>query len=142
VRSTSAHALTHSLVSLVSPLTAPSSLSESFDSMTTMILTTIMLLTAIVLVTTIMLLTIIVLVTTIMLLTIIVLVTTIMLLTTIVLVTTIMLAASHTSRWIDMENMMARVEAGVVGLPLEETLAKHGVCTGHTPDSYVVATRM
>lgn len=43
-------------------------------------------------------------------------------------------------RWIDMENMMARVEAGVVGLPLEETLAKHGVCTGHTPDSYEFST--
>ena len=39
-----------------------------------------------------------------------------------------------------MENMMARVEAGVVGLPLEETLAKHGVCTGHTPDSYEFST--
>eukprot|EP00037_Helgoeca_nana_P000215 m.20724 g.20724 ORF g.20724 m.20724 type:complete len:644 (-) comp10276_c0_seq1:201-2132(-) len=42
--------------------------------------------------------------------------------------------------WIDMENMMARIEAGVVGQPLEEKLASYGVCTGHTPDSYEFST--
>mmetsp|Transcript_21955 Transcript_21955/g.57325 ORF Transcript_21955/g.57325 Transcript_21955/m.57325 type:complete len:629 (-) Transcript_21955:93-1979(-) len=42
--------------------------------------------------------------------------------------------------WIDMENMMARIEAGVVGQALEEKLAEYGVCTGHTPDSYEFST--
>eukprot|EP00038_Savillea_parva_P014514 m.11169 g.11169 ORF g.11169 m.11169 type:complete len:635 (-) comp2826_c0_seq1:26-1930(-) len=42
--------------------------------------------------------------------------------------------------WIDMENMMARIECGVVGQALEEKLATYGVCTGHTPDSYEFST--
>ena len=33
--------------------------------------------------------------------------------------------------WIDKENMLARIEAGVVGVALEEKLAEYGVCTGH-----------
>ena len=42
--------------------------------------------------------------------------------------------------WIDMENMMARIEAGVTGLALEKKLAEFGVCTGHCPDSYEFST--
>eukprot|EP00163_Fabomonas_tropica_P007956 TRINITY_DN1758_c0_g1_i2.p1 TRINITY_DN1758_c0_g1~~TRINITY_DN1758_c0_g1_i2.p1 ORF type:complete len:529 (+),score=101.74 TRINITY_DN1758_c0_g1_i2:122-1708(+) len=37
--------------------------------------------------------------------------------------------------WVDSDNMIARVEAGMLGKELEEELAKFGVCTGHEPDS-------
>ena len=42
--------------------------------------------------------------------------------------------------WIDKENMLARFEAGVVGVELERKLAEYGVCTGHQPDSYEFST--
>jgi alkyldihydroxyacetonephosphate synthase len=42
--------------------------------------------------------------------------------------------------WIDKKNMMARIQAGVRGEALEQTLAQYGVCTGHTPDSYEFST--
>lgn len=37
--------------------------------------------------------------------------------------------------WIDEKNMTAHIEAGIVGVDLEEKLAKYGLCTGHEPDS-------
>lgn len=42
--------------------------------------------------------------------------------------------------WIDHENMLVRVEAGIVGTHLEEKLKEHGVCTGHEPDSQEFST--
>eukprot|EP00047_Mylnosiga_fluctuans_P001244 m.219489 g.219489 ORF g.219489 m.219489 type:complete len:616 (-) comp10175_c0_seq1:82-1929(-) len=42
--------------------------------------------------------------------------------------------------WIDHVNMMARLEAGIVGIRLEEKLAEYGVCTGHEPDSQEFST--
>lgn len=38
--------------------------------------------------------------------------------------------------WIDHQNLTARFEAGIIGQDLERRLAKHGLCTGHEPDSY------
>ncbi len=43
-------------------------------------------------------------------------------------------------RWIDMENMMACIEAGAVGRHIMETLAKYGVSMGHEPDSVEFST--
>ena len=37
--------------------------------------------------------------------------------------------------WIDEPNLVARVEAGIVGQDLEQLLASRGFCTGHEPDS-------
>eukprot|EP00042_Codosiga_hollandica_P036090 m.272685 g.272685 ORF g.272685 m.272685 type:complete len:613 (+) comp54801_c0_seq1:13-1851(+) len=42
--------------------------------------------------------------------------------------------------WIDKDNMLARVQAGVVGSALEKKLAEYGVCTGHEPDSQEFST--
>ena len=38
--------------------------------------------------------------------------------------------------WIDNENLTARFESGIIGQDLERRLAKHGLCTGHEPDSF------
>ena len=38
--------------------------------------------------------------------------------------------------WIDHQNLIAKIEAGIFGQDLEERLAEHGLCTGHQPDSY------
>lgn len=42
--------------------------------------------------------------------------------------------------WVDHENMMVRLEAGIVGSQLEAKLAEYGVCTGHEPDSQEFST--
>lgn len=38
--------------------------------------------------------------------------------------------------WIDHQNLTARFEAGIIGQDLERHLGKHGLCTGHEPDSF------
>ena len=38
-------------------------------------------------------------------------------------------------KWIDRTNLLACVEAGVIGQDLERELEKYGVMTGHEPDS-------
>lgn len=38
--------------------------------------------------------------------------------------------------WVNKENNTALIEAGIIGQDLERELAKHGLCTGHEPDSY------
>ena len=38
--------------------------------------------------------------------------------------------------WVDHSNLTAHIEAGIIGQDLERELAKHGLCTGHEPDSY------
>jgi alkyldihydroxyacetonephosphate synthase len=43
-------------------------------------------------------------------------------------------------RWIDPVNRMACIEAGVVGRPLAEALARHGFTLGHEPDSIEFST--
>ena len=43
-------------------------------------------------------------------------------------------------QWVDLENNMACIGAGVSGLDLERDLAKYGVCTGHEPDSSEFST--
>lgn len=52
-----------------------------------------------------------------------------------------MIVSLDTSRmnkilWIDPENMIAHAEAGIIGQDLERELGKHGLCTGHEPDSF------
>ena len=37
--------------------------------------------------------------------------------------------------WIDQNNLLARIESGIIGQDLERRLAEHGFCTGHEPDS-------
>ncbi len=43
-------------------------------------------------------------------------------------------------KWIDKENMLACVEAGMRGSEMEEQLKQEGVCTGHDPDSVEFST--
>ena len=43
-------------------------------------------------------------------------------------------------KWVDKENNMALIEAGVMGQDLERQLKKFGVCTGHEPDSLEFST--
>ena len=38
-------------------------------------------------------------------------------------------------KWVDKENNMACIQAGVSGKDLERDLAQYGVTTGHEPDS-------
>lgn len=38
-------------------------------------------------------------------------------------------------KWVDKSNMMACIEAGIIGKDMENELAKHNVCCGHEPDS-------
>jgi len=38
-------------------------------------------------------------------------------------------------KWVDKTNMMACVEAGIIGKDLEKELSKFGVMCGHEPDS-------
>ncbi|CAG2106942.1 unnamed protein product [Medioppia subpectinata] len=38
--------------------------------------------------------------------------------------------------WVDHQNLTAHIECGIFGQDLERELAKHGLCTGHEPDSY------
>lgn len=38
-------------------------------------------------------------------------------------------------KWVDKNNMMACVEAGIIGKDMEKELSKFGVCCGHEPDS-------
>ncbi|XP_066933176.1 alkyldihydroxyacetonephosphate synthase, peroxisomal-like [Clytia hemisphaerica] len=42
--------------------------------------------------------------------------------------------------WFDEENLLAHVEAGIVGQDLEKKLAEFGFCTGHEPDSMEFST--
>nr|CAB3220651.1 alkyldihydroxyacetonephosphate synthase, peroxisomal-like [Phallusia mammillata] len=37
--------------------------------------------------------------------------------------------------WVDEKNLLARIEAGIIGQDLERDLAAIGLCTGHEPDS-------
>lgn len=43
-------------------------------------------------------------------------------------------------RWIDLDNMLACIEAGAVGRHIIKTLARHGVTMGHEPDSVEFST--
>jgi alkyldihydroxyacetonephosphate synthase len=43
-------------------------------------------------------------------------------------------------KWVDKENNMACVGAGMMGQDLERDLNKYGVCTGHEPDSSEFST--
>jgi alkyldihydroxyacetonephosphate synthase len=43
-------------------------------------------------------------------------------------------------KWVDKTNMMACVEAGIVGSDLERELKNYGVCSGHEPDSMEFST--
>ena len=38
-------------------------------------------------------------------------------------------------KWVDKNNMMACIEAGIVGKDMEKELSKFGVVCGHEPDS-------
>lgn len=38
-------------------------------------------------------------------------------------------------KWVDKNNMMACIEAGIIGKDMEKELSKFGVCCGHEPDS-------
>eukprot|EP00794_Sanderia_malayensis_P010834 gene10834-11986_t len=42
--------------------------------------------------------------------------------------------------WIDEENLLAHIEAGIIGQELEEKLRERGFCTGHEPDSMEFST--
>ncbi|XP_076806546.1 alkyldihydroxyacetonephosphate synthase, peroxisomal-like [Clavelina lepadiformis] len=37
--------------------------------------------------------------------------------------------------WVDEKNLLAKIEAGIIGQDLERDLAAMGLCTGHEPDS-------
>ena len=43
-------------------------------------------------------------------------------------------------KWVDKENNLACVGAGIMGQDLERDLMKYGVCTGHEPDSQEYST--
>ena len=43
-------------------------------------------------------------------------------------------------KWVDKENNMACIGAGIMGQDLERDLAKYGVCSGHEPDSSEFST--
>lgn len=43
-------------------------------------------------------------------------------------------------KWIDRESMMACIECGVVGMELDQKLAKEGFTMGHEPDSFEFST--
>ncbi|EGR32374.1 hypothetical protein IMG5_085430 [Ichthyophthirius multifiliis] len=43
-------------------------------------------------------------------------------------------------KWVDRKNMMACVEAGILGQDLERELKKYDVCCGHEPDSHEFST--
>jgi len=43
-------------------------------------------------------------------------------------------------KWIDLDNMMACIEAGASGEYIEEQLRPKGLCFGHEPDSYEFST--
>jgi len=43
-------------------------------------------------------------------------------------------------KWIDLDNMMACIEAGACGEDIEERLKEKGLCFGHEPDSYEFST--
>lgn len=43
-------------------------------------------------------------------------------------------------KWVDKENNMACVGAGIYGEDLERDLSKYGVCSGHEPDSQEFST--
>ncbi len=38
-------------------------------------------------------------------------------------------------KWVDKSNMMACIEAGIIGKDMEKELSKFGVMCGHEPDS-------
>ncbi|XP_076331307.1 alkyldihydroxyacetonephosphate synthase, peroxisomal-like [Tachypleus tridentatus] len=38
--------------------------------------------------------------------------------------------------WVDKDNLLAHIEAGIIGEDLDKKLAEYGLCTGHEPDSY------
>jgi alkyldihydroxyacetonephosphate synthase len=38
-------------------------------------------------------------------------------------------------KWVDKNNMMACIEAGIIGKDMEKELSKYGVICGHEPDS-------
>jgi alkyldihydroxyacetonephosphate synthase len=42
--------------------------------------------------------------------------------------------------WVDTENMMAKVQAGIMGQDLERELKVYGCCSGHEPDSMEFST--
>lgn len=50
------------------------------------------------------------------------------------------MARMNTIRWVDKENNMACIGAGIQGQDLERELAKYGVCSGHEPDSSEFST--
>ena len=46
----------------------------------------------------------------------------------------------NTIKWVDVDSMLACVEAGAVGVHLDEDLASRGLCLGHEPDSREFST--
>lgn len=46
----------------------------------------------------------------------------------------------NTVKWVDKENRMACIQAGVMGTELERALKPYGVCLGHEPDSHEFST--
>ncbi len=36
-------------------------------------------------------------------------------------------------KWVDKENMLVCIEAGIIGRDLDAELKKYGLCTGHEP---------
>ena len=42
--------------------------------------------------------------------------------------------------WVDTDNNLACVEAGMIGVDLDGKLKDYGVCVGHEPDSYEFST--
>jgi alkyldihydroxyacetonephosphate synthase len=50
------------------------------------------------------------------------------------------MARMNRVRNVNLENMTATVEAGIIGVDLEKELEKYGVCCGHEPDSVEFST--
>jgi FAD/FMN-containing dehydrogenase len=46
------------------------------------------------------------------------------------------MARMNKIKWVDKVNMMACIEAGIIGQDLERELKNYGVCLGHEPVSF------
>jgi alkyldihydroxyacetonephosphate synthase len=50
------------------------------------------------------------------------------------------MARMNAIKWVDKENGLACVQAGIVGVDLERDLKQYGVVSGHEPDSMEFST--
>lgn len=50
------------------------------------------------------------------------------------------MARMNAIRWVDKENQMACIQAGIMGQDLERDLKQYGMCSGHEPDSSEFST--